>query len=46
MKKNAMKNLINAMSAYGEYVNYLNAWWRRFPNGGNIYEEEYHEEPD
>ena len=25
MKKNTMKNLINAMSAYGEYINYLNA---------------------
>jgi hypothetical protein len=25
MKKNTMKNLVQVMSAYGEYVNYLNA---------------------
>ena len=25
MKKNTMKNLLEAISAYGEYINYLNA---------------------
>lgn len=25
MKKNTMKNLVQVMSAYGEFINYLNA---------------------